>query len=95
MFGGVVATLANAVYPHMALSIATRGYMPGTATAVALNLPLLSLLVASALSERQVTGWKAVAYAAGVPALLLVCLVVLFKPGRLLNLEREAKTVRH
>ena len=82
MFGCVVATLANAVFPHLALSISRRSYMPGTATAVALNLPVLSFLVASALSERQVSGWKSAAYAAGVPALVLVALVVLFKPGR-------------
>ena len=94
MFGCVVAALANAVYPHLALSVSTRSYMPGTATAVALNLPIMSFLVASALSERQVSGWKAVAYAVGVPALLLLSLVVLFKPGRFLNLERQVKTVR-
>jgi hypothetical protein len=82
MFGCVVATLANAIYPHLTLSIARRGYMPGTATAVALNLPVSSFLLVSALSERQVSGWKSVAYAAGVPALVLVLLVVLFKPGK-------------
>ena len=94
MFGCVVATLANAVFPHLALSIARRSYMPGTATAVALNLPVLSFLAASALTERQVSGWKSVAYAAGVPALLLLLLMALFKPGRLRISEREAKTVR-
>jgi hypothetical protein len=82
MFGCVVATLANAVFPHLAVSISRRSYMPGTATAVGLNLPVLSFLVASALSERQVSGWKSVAYAAGVPALLLLCLAVLFRPGK-------------
>jgi hypothetical protein len=82
MFGCVVATLANAIYPHLTLSIARRSYMPGTATAVALNLPVSSFLLVSALSERQVSGWKSVAYAGGVPALVLVLLVVLFKPGK-------------
>jgi hypothetical protein len=86
LFGCMAATLANAIFPHLALSISRRSYMPGTATAVGLNLPVLSFLVASALSERQVSGWRAVAYAAGVPALVLLCLVRLFKPGRLLNL---------
>lgn len=81
MFGYMAGVLANAVYPHLVLSIARRSYMPGTATAVALNLPVLSFLVASALSERQVSGWKSVAYAAGVPAVLLLSVVVLFKPG--------------
>ena len=89
MFGCMVATLANAVYPHLALLISRRSYMPGTATAVALNLPVLSFLVASALTERQVSGWKCVAYAVGVPALLLLSLVALFKPGRLRITERQ------
>jgi hypothetical protein len=82
MFGCVVAALANAVFPHLALSISRRSYMPGTATAVALNLPVLSFLVAAALSERQVSGWKSAAYAIGVPALLLLLLLALFKPGK-------------
>jgi len=86
MFGYMAAVLANAVYPHLALSISRRSYMPGTATAVVLNLPVLSFLVATALSERQVSGWKAGAYAAGVPAVLLLSLVLALKPGRLLNL---------
>ena len=94
MFGCMVAALANALYPHLALSIARRSYMPGTATAAALNLPVVSFLVASALSERQVSGWKSVAYAVGVPALLLLFLALLFKPGRLRISERETKIVR-
>jgi hypothetical protein len=82
MFGYVVGVLVNAIYPHLALSISRRDYMPGTATAVALNLPVLSLLVASALSEGQVSGLKSVAYAAGVPAVMLVFIVALFKPEK-------------
>jgi hypothetical protein len=74
MFGYMAAVLANVVYPHVAISIATRSYTPGTATAVALNLPVLSFLVASALAEGQVSGWKAVAYGAGTPGLLLLSL---------------------
>ena len=80
-FGYMTAVLANAIFPHVALSVSKRSYMPGTATAGALNLPVLSFLVASALSEGQVSGWKTVAYAAGVAALLLLPIVVLFKPG--------------
>ncbi len=86
MFGYVAATLANVVYPHAAISIATRSYMPGTATAVALNLPVLCFLMASAVADRQVAGWKAVTYGAGVPGLLLLSILVLFKVGRSLNL---------
>jgi hypothetical protein len=60
--------------------------MPGTATAIVLNLPVLSFLVASALAERQVSGWRAVAAGAGVPGLLLLSLVAMFRLGRALNL---------
>jgi len=82
----MVAMLANVLYPHVAISIATRSYMPGTATAVALNLPVLSFLVVSALAERQVSGWSAIAYGTGLPGLLLLSLPALFKLGRSLNL---------
>jgi hypothetical protein len=85
MFGYMVAVLANAV-SHVAISIATRSYMPGVGTAVVVNLPVLSFLVASALAERQISGWKAVAYGAGVPGLLLLSLPALFKLGKALNL---------
>jgi hypothetical protein len=90
----MVAALANAVFPHLALSISKRSYMPGTATAVALNLPVVSFLVVSALAERQVSGWKSVEYAAGVPVLVLLALLAAFKPGRLRISARDAKTVR-
>jgi hypothetical protein len=84
-FGYMVATLAN-VISHVAMSITTRSYMPGVAAAVALNLPVLFFLVASVLTERRVLGWKAVAYGAGVPGLLLLSIPVLFRLGRTLKL---------
>ena len=71
-FGYMVAMLANALIPHIAVSVATRSYMPGVATAVALNLPVLSLLVVLALRDGYVSGWKAAAYSAAVPGLLLL-----------------------
>jgi hypothetical protein len=85
MFGYMTAVLGNVV-SHVALSIAKRSYMPGTATAVVLNLPVLSFLAASAITERQVSGWEAVAYGAGVPGLLLLSIPTLFRLGRSLNL---------
>ena len=85
-FGYMAAVFGNAVYPHLALSIATRSYMPGAATAIALNLPVLSFLLVLALLEGQVSGWRAIAYVLGVSGLLLVSVLVLFKLGRLLHL---------
>lgn len=78
--------LANVLMPHIAVSVATRSYMPGVATAVALNLPTLSLLVVLALREEYVSGWKAPAYSVGVAGLLLLSIPARFKLGRVLDL---------
>jgi hypothetical protein len=85
-FGYMVGVLANALIPHIALTLAMRRYMPGVATAVAVNLPVLSLLVVAAIREGYVSGSKAVAYSIGVSAVLLVSIPALFKLGRVLNL---------
>jgi hypothetical protein len=85
-FGYMVAMLANVLVPHITASVALRSYMPGVATAVTLNLPVLSLLVVMALREGYVSGWKAAAYSAGVAGLLLASIPALFKLGRVLNL---------
>jgi hypothetical protein len=85
-FGYMAAMLANVLIPHLALTIALRSYMPGLATAAALNLPVLPLLLVFAFQEGYVSGWKAVAYAVGVAAMLLASIQLLFKIGRILNL---------
>jgi len=84
-FGCMVVTSANALIPLVAVSAMRRSYMPGTATAVALNLPVLSRLVAMALKEGYVSGEKAAAYSVGVACLLVVSIPALFKSGRALN----------
>jgi hypothetical protein len=60
--------------------------MPGVVTGVALNLPVLSLLVVMALREGYVSGWKAAAYSVGVAGLLLASIPALFRLGKVLNL---------
>jgi hypothetical protein len=82
----MVVTLANVLIPHVALSLAQRSYMPGVVTGVALNLPVLSLLVVMALREGYVSGWKAAAYSVGVAGLLLASIPALFRLGKVLNL---------
>lgn len=85
-FGYMAAVLANVLIPHLALTVALRSYMPGVATAVALNLPVLSLLVVLAIREGYVSGWKAAAYSVGVAGILLASIQILFKIGKILNL---------
>jgi hypothetical protein len=53
-FGSIIAMLINSIVPHIAVSIAKRTVMPGVITAVTLNLPILSLLAASALKQGYV-----------------------------------------
>jgi hypothetical protein len=85
-FGCMVVTLANVLIPHLALTVALRSYMPGVATAVALILPVLSLLVVLAIREGYVSGWKAAVYSVGVAGLLIAIIPALFKIGKILNL---------
>jgi len=86
VFGYMVAMLLNVLIPHVAASVALRNYMPGLATALALNLPALSLLIVVALREGYVSGWKAAAYSLGVSGLLLLSIPALFKTGKVLGL---------
>ena len=85
-FGCMAATMANVLIPHIALTVALRSYMPGVATAMALNLPVLSLLMVFAIREGYVSGWKAAAYSVGVAGVLLASIQILFKTGKTLNL---------
>jgi hypothetical protein len=85
-FGCMAATMANVLIPHIALTVALRSYMPGVVTAVALNLPVLSLLVVLAIREGYVSGWKAADYSAVVAGLLIAAIPALFKTGKILNL---------
>jgi hypothetical protein len=83
--GYMVAMLANAL-PHVSASLLTRSYMPGLATALVLNVPVLWLLVSLSWRERYVSGRKAVAYFVAVPLILLTSLPVLFRLGGALGL---------
>jgi hypothetical protein len=85
-FGYLTAMLVNALIPHVAVTLAERRYMPGVATAVFLNLPVLSMLSVSALKEGYVSGWKSAAYGAGVGGILLLSIRTLFKLGKLFGL---------
>jgi len=85
VFGCIAATLVNVLVPHLAATIATRSYVPGVATAVFLNLPVLTLLVVDALREGYVSGGKAMAFCAGVTAALVAFIPALFRLGKVLT----------
>jgi Protein of unknown function with HXXEE motif len=54
MSGYVLAMLLNVLAPHLLATLFTRSYMPGTVTAVLLNLPLGLLYLHRALSEHNI-----------------------------------------
>jgi hypothetical protein len=81
-FGHIVAIFANVLIPHVAATVALRRYFPGVATAFALNLPVLSLLVVLALREDYVSGWEAAEFSACVTGFLVLSIAALNKFGR-------------
>lgn len=87
--GAVLAMGANAVVPHLAVTVACRRYMPGTATGVLLNLPLAACLCRQALGQHWVEA-ATLAWAAPAVALALAaCLPALFALGRRLAPRQE------
>ena len=66
--------------PHIALSLILRSYTPGVATAL-LEAPVLALLARLAVKEGYVSGWRAVEYAVGVAAVLLLSIRPLLALG--------------
>jgi len=85
-FGYIAAMLANVLVPHVVLTVALRNYMPGLATAVLLNLPVLSLLAVMAVREGYVSGWKSAASFVGVSGALAAFIPALFRLGKILKL---------
>jgi hypothetical protein len=79
--GYMVAMILNALAPHLALSIASRRYMPGLATGLLLNVPVLSFLVWLILKQDYVRGAKAGLACVVMPLLLLLSIPLLFRLG--------------
>lgn len=69
-FGYIVTMVANVFVPHIPAAILFHGYAPGIVTATLINLPLLTFLIIRALREGWVSGWKAVAFGAGMPLII-------------------------
>jgi hypothetical protein len=54
MAGYVLAMVLNVFIPHVLATVFMRRYMPGTATAIILNLPFGLLYLSHAFSERRI-----------------------------------------
>jgi hypothetical protein len=77
-FGYIVAMLLNVFIPHVPASLLFHCYTPGVATALTVNLPLMSYLTFRAFKDAWVGGGKAAAAAIAVPFALVVFIVIGF-----------------
>ena len=82
MAGYVLAMVLNVLMPHVLATVVMRKYMPGTATALLLNLPLGALYLRQALSEQNIQP-GVFAWSGPLIVLFLVASIpVLFALGR-------------
>ncbi|TIV78605.1 MAG: HXXEE domain-containing protein [Mesorhizobium sp.] len=80
--GYALAMLLNVVFPHLLATIAMRRYMPGTATALAFNLPVSVTLLHRAFEEGYISSAR---FALAGPAVVLAIVLLipaLFYLGR-------------
>jgi hypothetical protein len=80
--GYAFAAVANTIVPHLAMTVATRTYMPGTATALLLTLPLGTLFLLQAVEVGFVEPSRLVWAAPTVAGCLGLSLPVLFGIAR-------------
>lgn len=85
MAGYVLAIVLNVLMPHVLASVAMSRYMPGTATALAFNLPLGLLYLHRALVERAIA-WPTFRWAGPLVVLTMLALLpMLFALARRLR----------
>lgn len=83
--GYVFAMVANAVIPHALVSLVQMRYMPGTGTALLLNVPLGVLFLWQALAQGLVESGTALWALPATALALLAAIPALFALGRALH----------
>lgn len=66
-FGGAATMLVNVFVPHLPATLIFRRYTPGVVTAVFINLPVMTLLLSTAVRSGWVSGVRAIRYAVLTP----------------------------
>ncbi len=85
--GAAIVMVANAVIPHLMLTVAFRRYAPGTGTALGLMLPLSLLVVIDGFAAGLLTGRTLLVATITVAAAVVVAIPLLFWAGR--RIERR------
>jgi hypothetical protein len=86
--GYALAMLLNVLVPHVAASVVLRSYMPGTATAVLLNLPVAIGLLSRAFREGYIELHAFLVWGPMVVIGIVVSIKLLFRMGRIFT-EKE------
>ncbi|RWK19183.1 MAG: HXXEE domain-containing protein [Mesorhizobium sp.] len=80
--GYALAMLLNVVFPHLLATIVMRRYMPGTATALALNLPVTVALLRQAFEEGYISSMRFALAGPAVVLAIVLSIPALFYLGR-------------
>jgi hypothetical protein len=74
--------IINAVFPHLAATIALKRYAPGLFTGLFLIIPIDSFLIFRAINAQAITGMQTIIATIFVGVVLILILPLLFKAGR-------------
>jgi hypothetical protein len=77
--------LINVVFPHLLATLVMRRYAPGTATAIALNLPITSMLLYQSFKEGFIDKSEFIYVGPLVVVGILLLIPGLFFMGRVLS----------
>lgn len=80
--GYALAMLLNVAFPHLLATLAMRRYMPGTATALALNLPVTAALLRQAFREGYISSTSFALAGPAVVLAIVLSIPALFYVGR-------------
>ncbi|MBN2397185.1 MAG: HXXEE domain-containing protein [Deltaproteobacteria bacterium] len=80
--GYALAMLLNVVFPHLAVTLALRRYMPGTATSILVILPASSWLLYQAFHQGYIESSRFMYLGPGVVAGIALSIPVLFMIGK-------------
>jgi hypothetical protein len=86
--GYALAMLLNVLFPHVVASLVLRRYMPGTATAVLLNLPVTIGLLGRAFREGYVEPRAFLIFGPMVVIGIVASIPLLFRIGRMVSRGR-------
>lgn len=81
LVGYAFAMVINVAVPHLVATVVFQRYMPGLATGLLLNLPLMTGLIYFAYQEAMVYWKKSLLVALGVTLALSAALPILFAAG--------------